>query len=422
MVALSAFTSAADFYLTPTGVGKKDGSSWDHALGQTALDQVVNERMKPGDRLLLGGGEYPGAALNITTGGADGRPKTIEGVDRGSGLPVFSGHWNVEAPTKGGTALRIAPGASHVVVRKLRLRGYVFCVQAPVAKDGAPRTHWMFDDVDMEQFRHGFYLADCDDWKLSGCDLKRYSKHAFRFDQGCDRVTLQRCVADCSEGDAEWEKHTELFPFGFCVTDGGAPNTAFLFEDCLARNNMMPLQKTKYKNGDGFVIESNTTDVTLVRCRAIRNQDGGFDLKVPDVKLTDCVAIGNSRSFRVWHTGTLTNCFAGWAGTGLWTNGGPITATRCTFHSVNIGVATDDRATQPLTVNDSLISLSTDTAVPTLNTAKGKNMLNGTIITGPSRAEKDPAYLRPDPSWDGLGDAMNSRAYPDKGYRAAAAK
>src|SRR5262249_18364521 len=161
-----------------------------------------------------------------------------------------------------------------------------------------PRSHLVFDNVDLEQFRYGMYLADCDDMQLTDCDLKRYSKHGFRFDQGCDRVTLKHCIADCSEGDAEWEKKTELFPFGFNLNDKGAPNTAFVFEDCLAANNRMPLQKKNYKNGDGYVLEGITSNVTFLRCRAILNQDGGFDVKVADVRLTDCVAIGNSKGFR----------------------------------------------------------------------------------------------------------------------------
>jgi len=281
-----------------------DGGSWEHALDQEALGRVVNEMMKPGDRLLLGGGTYNDAVLVIFKGGSPGLPKSIVGVDRGEGLPVFSGRWSYESRTQGATALRIESGVAHVIIEGLRIKGYVTGVQAAAVKGGAPRSHLVFSDVDIEQMRHGFYLAGCDDLQIKGCELKRYSKHAFRFDQGCDRVTIQQCAADCSEDDAGWEKMTELFPFGFLVNDGGAPNTAFLFEDCLSSNNLMPLQTTSYKNGDGFVVEENASDVAFVRCRALRNQDGGFDLKVRDVHLTGGVAIGNSRGYRVWNTGT----------------------------------------------------------------------------------------------------------------------
>jgi len=33
-----------------------------------------------------------------------------------------------------------------------------------------------------------------------------------------------------------------------------------------------------------------------------------------------------------------------------------------------------------------------------------------------------PKYVHPDPPWAGLGDAMDSRAYPEKGYRGGIGK
>jgi len=414
---LSRLVGASDVYLTPIGAGNHDGTSWANAFGQTALGDVVNEKMQPGDRLLLGGGIYTNAQLTISKGGTQGAAKTIAGVDRGEGLPVFAGSWSIESPTKGATALRIEPGVSYLVIKAVRIKGYTVGVMAAAVEARASRAHLVFKDVDIEQMRHGFYLSDCDDTQLSGCDLSRYSKHGFRFDQGCDRVTLRQCSADCSEGDAEWEKKTELFPFGFTVNDGGAPNTAFVFEDCVARNNVMPLQKGKYPNGDGFVIEGNTSDVAFVRCRAIRNQDGGFDLKVPDVQLRGCVAVGNSRGFRIWISATLTNCLVGWGSSGLWCNGGPVTADRCTFHELkDAAVLTDDGATLPVTLADCIIS---GTASPHRNTSRGQVVINATVVADQAQPEHDPKYVHPDPAWDGLGGAMNSRTHLEKGYRNA---
>lgn len=407
---------AAEFFLTPEGAGAKDGADWAQAFDASALAAVVNDRMQPGDRLNIGSGTYPDVALVVRSGGAEGKPKVIAGVDRGAGLPVFSSAWNPDKPTAGRTAIQIEPGVSFVTISGLRLQGYTFCVLAKHVEGAAERSHLIFDDVDTEQCRHGFYLSDCDDVTFTGCDLKRYTKHGFRLDQGCDRVTFRHCTADCSEGDAEWEKKTELFPFGFVVNDGGAPSTDLRFEDCVARNNLMPLQKNKYKNGDGFVIEGNTRDVVLRGCRSLRNQDGGFDLKVPDVQLTDCVAIGNKRSYRIWATGTLTNCIAGWDVTGLWNNGGPVEATRCTFHaSSGPAVMGDDKATRPITLRACIVSAAAGAQEfhPTGN--KPVNM-ESTEVHGPKQPAADPAFIRPDPAWDGTGDAMDSRAFPGKGW------
>ena len=413
----AAVANAADYHLTPTGSGRKDGSGWENAFDQTALSSAVNEKLSPGDRLLIGSGVFKDVSLTITAGGTEAQPKIIVGVDRGSGLPVFTSNWDVEKPDKGQAALRIAPGVSHLSLQHLRLKGYMAGVHAsPVKEAAAVRSHLSFEDVDIEEFRYGFYLSDCDDLLFSGCDLKRYTKHGFRFEQGCDRVTLRGCSADCSEGDAEWENKTELLPFGFTLNDGGIPNTHFLFEDCLARNNMKPNQRNRYLNGDGFVAEGNSANVTFVRCRSIRNQDGGFDLKVPDVKLTDCIAIGNKRGYRIWQTGTLINCFAGWGPTGLWCNGGPLTANRCTFHAAEAAaVMTDDKATEPITLKDCIISIPSPDASRTRPTL-GKVVLSGTVLTGNGSEEKAPAYKAPDQRWDGVGDAMDSQIYPNKGY------
>lgn len=404
--------AAAEIYLSPDGAGNRDGTSWEHALDQASLGRVVNELLKPGDRLLLGGGEYRDVELTISAGGEAGKPKTIVGVDRGAGFPVFKSQWSVDQPTHGRAAIRIAAGVGQVTLEQLRIHGYVFGVQAGPTSEGVGREHLHFDDVDIEQVRHGYYVSDCDDLQLTDCDVKRYSKHGIRCEQGCDRVVMRRCTADCSEGDTEWEKKTELFPFGFIINDGGRPNTALRFEDCLAANNLMPLQKTKYKNGDGFVIEGNSRDVTLVRCRALRNQDGGYDLKVADVRLTGCVAIRNSRNFRIWTTGTLENCFTGWAKAGIWTNGGPITVRRTTFHELAAAVQTDDKAQEGVNLIDCLVTKS---AMLHKKTAHGRMTQTGTVVADD---QTDPQFVKPDPAWNGLGDALNSRAFPDKGYHA----
>jgi hypothetical protein len=274
-------------------------------------------------------------------------------------------------------------------------------------------------DIDIEQFRYGFYLSDCDDTELEDCDLRRYTKHGFRFEAGCDFVELSNCTADCSEGDAEWEKKTELLPFGFIVNNGGAPNTYIHFDRCLAQNNLMPLQKNSYKNGDGFVVEGNATAVWFEGCRAIRNQDGGFDLKSPDVDLADCVAIGNSKGFRIWTIARMRNCFAGWGATGLWANGGPVAVRRCTFHELKAAVMTNDRATKPVTLADCLVSSCETTHK---KTARGQATVESSIVVRRGDTENDPQFIKPDPAWNGLGDALNSRKFPDKGYRATTAK
>lgn len=401
---------AADFHVTGEGTGQRDGSSWERALSASNLAKILGQ-LTPGDRVRIGSGTYSNLTLTMGASGSPHRPVIVEGVaTSASGLPIFQSNWRIDTASKGATAVILEPGISNVIIRNVRIRGYQLGI---VAKPHSNvRSGLFFEDVDIEQMRHGFYLSHCAQVSFTGCDLKRYSKHGFRFEQGNSNVVMRQCSADCSERDPVWETKTEALPMGFLVNDSGAPNTDFLFDDCLARNNMMPLQKSRYKNGDGWVVEGNTRNVIFRRCRSIRNQDAGFDLKVPEVSLADCVAHSNKRDYRIWTTGTLSNCFSGWSRVGLWWNGGPVKATHCTFHDLaEQAIQPDDMAREPVTLVDCLVSSSKQS-----DRAGRLVRLEGCVSYG-SGAVQDPAYVRPEPSWDGRGDAMNSRTYPDKGYR-----
>lgn len=384
---LSTTALAKDFFVSPAGAGTQDGSTAANAAGQRAAEDIFNDTLQAGDRLRFEPGEYTGLSLNLVKGGTKENPKTI----LGAAGAVFSSSWKIEKPEKGATAITLAAGLSHVVFKDISIKGYCFAVRANPAIE-APRSGLVFDNVDMEQIRHGFYLSDCDDLTFTGCDMKRYSKHGFRFDQGCDRVRLSHCTANCSEGDPVWETKTEVFTFGFTLNDGGTPNTGFVFEDCLATNNIKSNQTNKYTNGDGFVAEGNSADVTYIRCHAVRNQDGGFDLKTNGVKLIDCIAIGHRRDFRLWRAATLENCFGGWSTTGFWGKGGPVTATNCLFAGERRGgVEMEDGSTAPLTLVHCLIA--SEPAQKDFKPVIGKVEAGDMKIITIDEAKKDPRYL-----------------------------
>lgn len=403
LLALAGSLDAADFHVSPSGSGVADGSSPQNAVSGASASAVFNDRMGPGDRMLLAAGTYQDLCLTLVTGGADGQPKTIEGADGA----VMVSSWTIAKPAKGATAITLAAGLRHVALKNLSIQRYCIAIRADRAPEN-PRGHLVFENFSIERMRHGFYLSDCDDLTISGCRLKRYSKHGFRFEQGCDRVVLKACEANCSEGDPVWETQTEVFPFGFCVNDGGGPNTGFRFENCVARNHIKSNQTVKYTNGDGFVVEGNTRDVVFRGCRALRNQDGGFDLKVDDVKLDDCVATGQRRDYRLWRSGTLTNCFGGWSAASLWVKDGPVKASRCTFldHRKS-AVEAEEGAARPALIACLIVS---NAPKATAGSFDG----GGTTIL--AKSAKDLGIADSERAWDGVGDAMNSSTFTDKGY------
>lgn len=406
---------ARDHCLSVTGAGTRDGTSWENASEAAQLQEIIDQRLNPGDRLLIDGGVYSKVALIIRNGGKLKQPITLMGVDRGHGLPVFTGNWNIGNPDKGPTIIRLEEGASNLVIENLRMERCLVGIAAPSSNTKA-LANLVFNNVAMSEFRYGFYLSHVENLKLLNCKLEKYSKHAFRLDQGCKNVLFRNCTADCSKGDAAWEQQTEQFPFGYIVNNAGKPHQSIRFENCLAANHLMPAQTNSYKNGDGFVVEEAASDVSFVGCRAIRNQDGGFDLKAPDVRLEGCLALNNYRGFRIWQTGTLVNCLAGWGTSGLWCNVGPVQATRCTFHGFkDSAVMTDDRACFPITLKDCLLSESTRNFQ---NTSKGEVVLQDTLVFEIGSTPKEMGYEKPPHAdWNGLGDDMNHTLHKDKGYR-----
>ena len=386
---------AADFKVTPAD--------------SATLSSTFNETMNPGDRLVLGPGEYKDLRLDLKNGGTDGSPKTIEAMPGA----VLVSSWDIARADKGATAISLAPGLSHTTFKNLAIRSYCFVVKAGESKE-TPRTDLIFDGVKAEQMRHGFYLSDCDSMTFENCSLIRYSKHGYRFEQGCDNVVMRNCLADCSEGDAVWETKTEMLPFGFLVNGGSAPNTKFRFENCVSKNNIKSNQNQKYTNGDGFVIEGNTTDVKFVRCIAIRNQDAGFDLKVDAVTLTDCVSIDCRRSFRLWKTGTIENCFSSGTAIGVWTKGGPISVSNTTLIELGRAAAeTDGKNDKPITLKNCIY-------LPKEG-AKNYSPKIGNIVFEDCVGE-GVGFKKPTDQWDGTGENFNSTSHPDMGYSSARVK
>ncbi|MBK8036932.1 MAG: right-handed parallel beta-helix repeat-containing protein [Verrucomicrobiaceae bacterium] len=347
--------SARDYHVLPQGAGMRDGTRWEHALDAATAMSLMKTGLQPGDRLRIGSGAYRGIEFGIGVTGTKAASILIEGVDTGGGLPVFSGQWDEKHPDKGSIIFTLTDSAAWVTLRGLHVRDAVVGVNAPRTKTGFARPGLRFENIDMERIRHGYYFSDCTDLTLATCTVRRYTKHGFRFEGGCVDVIVRQCVADCSEGDEAWERLTELLPFGFFANGADVPNARLRFEDCNASNHLMPLQKNKYNNGDGFVAEENNAELVFIRCRAERNQDGGFDLKPKGVRLEECVGLRNSRNFRLWSHAEMKGCFSGLASDGIWAKDGPVTATGCTFHELKNAVSVDNDARAAVRLKDCLL-------------------------------------------------------------------
>lgn len=117
-----------------------------------------------------------------------------------------------------------------------------------------------------------------------------------------------------------------------------------------------------YIQGDGLVLEEETSAVLIEDCVALGMGDGGFDLKSEGVHMRNCTTIGCKYGVRIWShdpTNLLENCslrepvrWPGNDGACLWV-AGTLTASDCLFESagnmspIRFGSSPDDDAPDP---------------------------------------------------------------------------
>lgn len=421
---LSQASLAGDYYATPSGAGSQDGSSWCNAFSQSQIENALDSSMQPGDVLHLGSGTYS-QAIHIDSSGAAFASKRLAGEDTGSGLPIIDmGNWSRSNPTSGAwSALGFGNAASYWIIENLVIQDVVHGIRTDDLSSG----HYFgiaLRNLTIRNCRHPLYIFDAKNWQIENSKAREYTKHGFRFDHNCTDIVVRNCIADLSGGDTSWYDFSEAFPVGYLVDDPVAepPNSNIIFEDCLAQHHRLNGQlSTDYWNGDGFVINQNNTGFyKIARCRALDNEDGGFDIK-PAVTMTDCVAFQNKRNFR-FHSGTssMSNCVSGYplkrGGAfgfgGVWVQDATLTLDFCTIHGSD-GIAVQEDNAGQITLNNSIVSFSGSSGTFT----SGSVTLASTTVTYRPGSGVDPRYVNPHAGWDGLGSDMNSLTYgTSKGY------
>lgn len=416
-------------YMTPTGAGAKDGTSWANAFegNKSSGLQTAWDATSSNGTLYVGSGSYTVTqTLSITTsndGSSSTNVKTIKGYDTGAGLPSFKGDWKLTSQT-GTRFIDVATGASNWVVQDIKVGNYA---QGVYVVGGS--ANFKILNMDVTETSDGIYLrgggttGGTHDFVIENCDFLKFTKRGIRMRDGCANGTIRNCVAD-GGGSAFWASGN--FPMGFQVTDSGQSSSVqdhdITFYDCIGKNAYHE-DGTSYWNGDGFCVERASYNIKFYRCRAFDNTDGGWDCKSNDVELYDCVAFRNKRNFRFWSASPgayLKNCIAGYAqkrgGSGdalsLWaSSGGIVKADYCTFYnSEGKEVASDGG---PITLNNCIVAEDRDTG-----SLLGSNVTtNNCDLYIKGVQGTDPRFVNPVSSWNGVGTNFNSQTYgTGKGY------
>jgi hypothetical protein len=444
---LLSTSHAASFFMTVSGAGSKNGSSWANAFAAnsttTTPSFVLNNTMKAGDVLNLGSGDYGGIKFYIVSSGTDAARKSIIGVDRGTGFPQFMGSTTVDNDVQN-ASLFIRNGADFWNISNLRFarRGWAVRIEGKAAD---PSVGFVFNNIFVGGCRNGFKIFHGDRIRIFNSEVRRYKMQGIHFAQGCDDVTVRNCITDMTGTrmvpDVAFRQDSN--PRGIELHDPNSTNprnSNILIEDCTSMNNDQDTGTVgDFEQGDGFMVQGPNDNVTFRRCQAYNNQDSGYDAKSPSQTFIDCVSMRNAHSgYKIWVNGTMTNCMAAHCGDQVQVIGRDdptevvLTANFCTFHrggSGGGGVRVERGKIGFIQADLRNCILSSANASSTYNQRNLTEGIGSSIELNAGAANDTkihhsaaittnaPKYVNPIFAWDGIGNDYDNATYgTTKGY------
>ena len=294
-------------YITPTGKG--DGSSWDNAESILDLNKVI-QRSKPGDEIWIAGdrGTYDmrGQEIKIDSGGDGSAPIYIRGVasrQGGNDEPLFVGDrakdWQ-PGKADGRELFRLLRGADHLHFSNLDFSHF----GNGVFKFGGDITGVTLHDMEVENVRRfvendvsgGAKTASVNDLTIRDIDILGFSKSAIRLRYDSNNILIEDVYGDSQGQDGD--------NFAMGIQLSGTVHDV-VHRDVTMKNATQRGSSSDYWNGDGFVTDWGTYNITYEDTFASGNTDGGYDLKSSNTTLIRARAADNKRNFRIWRDATL---------------------------------------------------------------------------------------------------------------------
>jgi serralysin len=289
-------------YISPTGSGTHSGSSAANAGTIYDLPKFIAAAGAGGEvRLLADKGAYNVTKqIIIADGGAAGAPVTIRGTDS-SGQAMDATFVGTRAAnwkpglSEGNELFRLMSGADHLKFADLAVKNFgngVFRIGADIEdltiKGVAASNVSRF----IEDYVSGSATSASVNWlKVQDVTVSGYSQNAIRLKYNSRNVTLQNIVGD------SLKQNGGLIIAGVSL-DGTVHDV--LLDHVTMKNNYGHGTAAEYWNGDGFVAEGGTYNLTFQDTVASGNTDAGYDIKADNVKLIRASASGNNKNFRLW--------------------------------------------------------------------------------------------------------------------------
>ena len=296
------------FYVTPTGSGSHSGSSMANAATIYDLPRLV-ATAGAGDevRLLADRGAYNVTRqITIAAGGAAGAPVTVRGVDS-SGAPMKATIVGTRAAAwkpglnEGVELFRLVTGADHLAFTDLAVKNVgngAFRIGADLSDLAIKRVSASNVSRFLEnQFSSPATSASVNGLLVEDVTIAGYSQNAIRLKYNSRNVTLHNVVGDSMKQDG-----------GLIIAGVSLDGTVHdvLLDHVTMKNNYGHGWSSDYWNGDGFVAEGGTYNLTFRDTVASGNTDAGYDIKGNNITMVRASASGNNKNFRLWGKTSVT--------------------------------------------------------------------------------------------------------------------
>jgi len=286
-------------YVAPSPAGAGGGSSWADAAALPDVPSLVSQLSGGGEIWLRAdAGPYQvTGSLRIASGGTDGSPVVIRGVDaNGQPAPaVLQGDRTSPYDPKGnggGDVFFMRGGTAHLAFQQLAFQnvGNAFLAVGDVkdvviSDTTATNVRRFFENAKSAKEPS----ANVSDLVIRNVTITGFSKRAVRLRYASHDVLLEDVVGDSQQQDGD------DFAIGVHLEDQ-------VHGVVLRRVTMENTKDTlhSYWNGDGFATERGVSDITFEDTTSSGNTDAGYDLKSTKTVLQNAVSSGNKRNFRLW--------------------------------------------------------------------------------------------------------------------------
>jgi serralysin len=296
------------FYISPTGAGSHSGSSAAHAGTIYDLPKFI-AAAAAGDevRLLADQGAYKVTKqITIAAGGAAGAPVTIRGA-AGDGTAMAATIVGTRATgwtpglSEGVELFRLLDGADHLTFADLAAQN----IGNGVFRIGADLENLTIKHVaatNVSRFIENHVSGSATTASVNGLwvedvTVAGYSQNAIKLKYNSRNVTLKNVVGDSQKQNG-----------GLVVSGVALDGTVHdvVMDHVTMRNNYGRGAAGDYWNGDGFVAERGTYNLTFRDTVATGNTDSGYDIKGNNVTLIRASASDNTKNFRLWGAVSVT--------------------------------------------------------------------------------------------------------------------